>query len=128
MNQHVWEFLDYYITRRHAPHYAVMISGPWGVGKTYLIKKFLRQNNGKLKKPLYVSLYGLSSITEIDDAVFQASFPLLGGKAAKIVGKLAKTALKHYGADAGDLHIKDALPKLKADVYVFDDLERCDAP
>jgi DNA polymerase III delta prime subunit len=127
-NPHVWEYLTYYLSLPHSPHYAVLISGPWGIGKTYLVKEFLRQNAHKTKKHVYMSLYGLSSIEEIDNALFQAAFPLLGGKLAKITGRLAKAGLKYVGVDSGDLSIRDVMTKLNADLYIFDDLERCEAP
>lgn len=128
-NPHVWEYLTYYLSLPHSPHYAVLISGPWGVGKTYLIKEFLRQTVDKTeKKSVYVSLYGLSNIQEIDDALFQNAFPLLGGKIAKVTGRLAKAGLKYVGVDSGDLSIRDVMTNLNADLYIFDDLERCEAP
>lgn len=127
-NPHVWEYLAYYLSLPHSPHYAVLISGPWGIGKTYLVKEFLRQNADKTKKHVYVSLYGLSTVEEIDDALFQAAFPLLGGKVAKITGRLAKAGLKYVGVDSGDISIRDVMTKLNADLYIFDDLERCEAP
>jgi hypothetical protein len=127
-NPHVWEYLTYYLSLPHSPHYAVLISGPWGIGKTYLVKEFLRQNVPKTKKHVYLSLYGLSSVEEIDAALFQAAFPLLGGKIAKITGRLAKAGLKYVGVDSGDLSIRDVMTKLNAELYIFDDLERCEAP
>jgi hypothetical protein len=75
-----------------------------------------------------VSLYGLSTIEEIDDALFQAAFPALTGKAAKVAGRIAKIGLKFLKVDSGDWSIKEFLNKFEADVYVFDDLERCEAP
>jgi predicted ATPase len=42
-NQHIWEYLKFYISMKHAPYFAVMIDGAWGIGKTYLVKKFLQQ-------------------------------------------------------------------------------------
>ena len=127
-NPHVWEYLTYYLSLPHSPHYAVLISGPWGIGKTYLVKKILREKADLTKKHVYVSLYGLSTVEEIDDALFQAAFPLLGGKIAKITGRLAKTGLKYVGVDSGDLSIRDVMTKLNASLYIFDDLERCEAP
>ena len=126
-NQHVWEYLNYYLSLPHSPHYAMLISGPWGIGKTQLINEFLRQKTLKTKKHVYMSLYGLSSIEEIDNALFQAAFPLLGGKVAKITGQLAKAGLKYVGVDSGDLNIRDVMTKMNADLYIFDDLERCEA-
>src|SRR4051794_9363809 len=83
-NKHVWEYLTYYLDLTRAPGFAVLLSGPWGVGKTYLLKAFLKEKLGEdAASYVYVSLYGLSSIEEIDDALFQAAFPVMTGTAAK---------------------------------------------
>jgi DNA polymerase III delta prime subunit len=128
-NKHVWEYLTYYLGLTHAPCFAVLISGPWGVGKTYLLKAFLKDKFGQdTAKYVYVSLYGLSSIEEIDDALFNAAFPALTGTAAKVAGRVAKAGLKFLKVDPGDWNIKEFINKFDAKVYVFDDLERCEAP
>jgi hypothetical protein len=128
-NKHIWDYLNYYLRLGHAPGFAVLLSGPWGVGKTYLLKAFLKKEFGEdTANYVYVSLYGLSSIEEIDDALFQAAFPALTGTAAKVVGRVAKVGLKFLKVDPGEWDIKDFLNKFRAKVYVFDDLERCEAP
>ncbi|WP_316168417.1 MULTISPECIES: P-loop NTPase fold protein [unclassified Bradyrhizobium] len=128
-NKHVWDYLTYYLGLAHAPGFAVLVSGPWGVGKTYLVKAFLKDKfQEDTANYVYVSLYGLSSIEEIDDALFQAAFPVMTGTAAKVAGRIAKTGLKFLKIEPGDWDIKDFLNKFKAKVYVFDDLERCEAP
>src|ERR1700722_11777661 len=128
-NKHVWEYLTYYLNLTHVPGFAVLLSGPWGVGKTYLLKAFLKEKFGEdAAQYVYVSLYGLSSIEEIDDALFQAAFPVMTGTAAKVTGRVVKAGLKFLKVDPGEWNIKDFLNKFKAKIYVFDDLERCEAP
>lgn len=122
-NQHVFDYLQYYLTLAHAPHYAVLISGPWGVGKTYQVKRFLQNHVPKPEKLLYVSLYGLSTLDEIRDALFQSAYPLLTGKPAKIIGSLLTAGLKYVKVDTGGITAGDVIG-FRADVYVFDDLER----
>jgi GTPase SAR1 family protein len=126
-NQHVKDYLSYYILLPHSPHYAVMINGPWGVGKTYLIKEFLRQHFGQDKKDVYVSLYGLATIDEIDAALFHAIYPALGWKVTRLGARVGKTLLKHIGFDS-DFKIGEVINKFNADLFVFDDFERCEAP
>lgn len=122
-NQHLLDYLGYYLSLTHSPHYAVLISGPWGVGKTYQVKRFLRHHQPKPEKLLYVSLYGLSTLDEIRDALFQAAYPLLTGKPAKIIGSLLTAGLKYAKVDTGGISAGDIIG-FKADVYIFDDLER----
>jgi KAP family P-loop domain len=125
-NDHVLEYLTYYCALPHPPHYAVMVSGPWGVGKTYLVKRFLNRHFEESKRPIYVSLYGLSTIDEIDAALFQAIYPALGWKTTKVGVRVGKTLLKKFGLDP-DIKAADLISKFDANTYVFDDLERCEA-
>ncbi|WP_316228649.1 P-loop NTPase fold protein [Bradyrhizobium sp. SZCCHNR1045] len=128
-NKHIWDYLAFYLGLGHAPGFAVLVSGPWGIGKTYLLKAFLKRQFGdETAKYVYVSLYGLSTIEEIDDALFQSAFPALTGTAAKVAGRVAKAGLKFLKVDPGDWNIKEFFNKFDAKVYVFDDLERCEAP
>lgn len=128
-NKHVWDYLTYYISLAHAPGFAVLVSGRWGVGKTHLLKDFLKVTfEDDVTNHVYVSLHGLSSIEEIDDALFEAAFPVMTGTAAKIAARIAKASLKFLKVEPGDWNIKEFLNKFRAKVYVFDDLERCEAP
>jgi len=127
-NKHVCEYLSYYLDLAHAPRFAVLLSGPWGVGKTHLLKAFLKSRFGdEANAYVYVSLYGLSNLNEIDDALFQAVYPMLTGMPAKIAGRVGTAALKWAKFDADQFSLKDFASRFKAKLYVFDDLERCDA-
>ncbi len=126
-NSHVLEFLNYFASFPHSPRYAVLVNGPWGVGKTYLIKKFLEQRFPEKQGAVYVSLYGLNDSDQIDAALLQALYPFLGLKGVKIGGRLGKAALKFFKIDA-DIELKELISKFGAQFYVFDDLERCDMP
>ena len=114
-NQHVRDYLTYYLRLAHSPHFAVLISGPWGIGKTYLLKKFLQEHFGQEQNQyVYISLYGLSTTDEIDDAMFQAIFPILTGTGANVVGRIAKAGMKFFGVDSSDFNIRDFLNKFDA--------------
>jgi KAP family P-loop domain len=126
-NQEVKDYLTYYIAFPHPPGFAVMLNGPWGIGKTYLLKEFLRSIAAGGVKYVYVSLYGLTSFDEIDDALFRATYPLLDNKGIQLAGRAAKALGKFFRIDL-DLGAKDILNKANADLFVFDDLERCDIP
>ena len=51
-NKHIEKFLDYYLNKEQSPDYAVLITGCWGSGKTYFIRKYLEGNYNRkeLKK------------------------------------------------------------------------------
>lgn len=102
--------------------YAIMITGKWGVGKTYFVKnvidKIIQKQNLKL---MYVSLYGLSTCKDLDHHVFTAVYPFTGTTGYKIGKAVTETILKRedisFAAHDLDFPIKNA-------VLVFDDLER----
>jgi hypothetical protein len=131
-NKHIRDYLSYYISLSHAPHYAVMITGPWGIGKTFLIKKLLAERFKDGKEYIYLSLYGLSSRDDLDVALFQAAYPLLGSKTVKVGARLSMAALKtlskFYHVELPDFKVSDLASRPTAVLYVFDDLERCAMP
>jgi KAP family P-loop domain len=126
-NRHIREYLNHYIGFAHPPGFAVMLSGPWGIGKTFLLRKILDGKFQAPKKYVYVSLYGLSKTEEIEEALFAALYPWQATKGAKIIGGIARTAFKYFKVQP-ELVKADILDKLSADLYVFDDLERCEMP
>lgn len=48
---------------------AIAITGPWGVGKTFFWKKFIENNNFK-RKYIYVSLFGLQSLSDLKTHIY----------------------------------------------------------
>jgi KAP family P-loop domain len=126
-NAHIQSYLDYYISLSSAPNYAVMIEGPWGIGKTFLTKKLLSTRMQEPQKYVYVSLYGLSSPEQIDDALFGAFHQMFDSFGGKMVMGVVRAGLKWLRADP-EFKRSDFLSRCHADLYVFDDLERCNMP
>lgn len=126
-NQHVKDYLAYYVGFPSPPRFAVLLNGPWGIGKTFLVKEFMKPFADRGLRYVYVSLYGLTSLDEIDDALFRAMYPLLDNKGVQLAGRAAKALGKYFRVDV-DLHAKDVLNKANSDLFIFDDLERCDLP
>lgn len=125
-------FLFHYATQPASPHYAVMIEGEWGSGKTWLIKDFAKRlTRQHQKKTLYVSLYGVSSVTDIAEQFYQQLHPVLGHELVRTSWSLARKALKgtfKIADEAVELEFAtpDVQRRLKTHdaILIFDDLER----
>jgi len=140
INSHIETYLDYYCGLSHAPGFAVLLQGQWGCGKTWFINKYREKLTGENHKCLYVSLYGMTSFSEIEDAFFQQLHPILSSKGMAITGKIFKGLLKGTlkidlnddGRDDGTLNVQvpeinlpEYLKNADKSILIFDDLERC---
>ena len=155
-NKHIEEFLDYYLNVEQSPDYAVLITGCWGSGKTYFIRKYLEGKGAAGKDVVktfdwltdcekyavvYVSLFGVKSREEIDKRVLEKLHPILNSgiaqnvpSAISLVGKIAGTATANPTITiAGktisffvDSFWEQKRKKFQNAVVVFDDLERAD--
>lgn len=138
-NEKIEDYLKFYIELRNTPGFAVLVDGEWGSGKTWFINKFIEKNNEA--KFIYVSLYGVSSVFEIEEQFFQQLHPVLSSKpftiGAKILRGVVKGTLKvdlpdfnkvTTGAEY-DVTITEGVPSFLKDtesrILVFDDIERC---
>lgn len=124
--------------------YAVLLNGSWGSGKTYFIKKYIESleqkfeetkstKNSIYKKPIYISLYGVNSISEIKNKMLLS---LIKNKTAKQFLPLLDVGLE-IGSDfiSDKTFIKNSdnklgkilgtLYKIENLIIIFDDLERC---
>jgi hypothetical protein len=130
--------LDYYIAAPSSK-YAVMVSGEWGCGKTYMLKnlylpeldKKYRKNNKNNKKPIYVTLNGINDIEEVKNKIFiELSNDSVLKKASPIVN-LASLAFEVINKETGETikkgytELLNKMVEIKNIVIFFDDLERC---
>lgn len=92
-NQHIANFLDGYLNASNKPDYAVLITGDWGSGKTYFIKKYLGGDKKVVKDwltdcenyiVLYVSLFGTKSRADMDGRVLEKLHPILKSEKIKV--------------------------------------------
>jgi tRNA A37 threonylcarbamoyladenosine biosynthesis protein TsaE len=74
-NSHVEEYLNYYCDLPHSPGFAVLLKGQWGAGKTWFVRRYCEKLKDKKQQSLYVSLYGMTNIYEIEDAFFSSYTP-----------------------------------------------------
>jgi len=111
----------------------IALSGKWGTGKSHLWNE-VRKASGEdgVKNALYVSLFGLSDMSQIKLKIIQSALPYADSKSVaweKITGAMnsAKTVLKgfHRGFSALDELALLAVPAiLNNKVIVLDDIER----
>lgn len=73
-NSDMERILDHYLQTRR-PDYAIMISGKWGIGKTYFIRRYLRRIQWNIFRefPVFVSLYGVENEEQIEQELVKKS-------------------------------------------------------
>ncbi len=126
INEHIESFLDYYCSLPYSPEYAVMLKGLWGCGKTWFINQYFEKIKQKGIKYIYVSLYGITTIAEIENQFLQQLHPRLSSKGMEWTIKLLKSGLDSIsGLDIPDTEIPDFLKNTDGYLLIFDDLERC---
>lgn len=151
-NQNIGEFLTTYVNNPE-PGYAVLVKGPWGCGKTFFINNWLESystpkgdytEDDIVLEPIYVSLYGKTSIDQITKDIDKALHPILYSKVYKVVKNVFKVAGKIALKTSFDLDndgkeetsftsTLDSLSIFSSDdksikgckFLIFDDLERC---
>ena len=71
---------------------AILISGAWGIGKTYAVKQYIKEKeesiNKKELKIAYTSLFGKKSLDEINTELYQIFNP--GTKILTAITNVAK--------------------------------------
>lgn len=123
-NAHVKAFLDYYVAAKEPLGYAVLLNGPWGVGKTYLIKRYFEECSVPNDGYIYLSLFGVRTTEDLQRNLFAAAYPILSGKSAQVLSSLTKTGLGFFNLNS-DLKLSKIKQIPKGKVIIVDDLERC---
>ncbi len=140
-NYQIINYLDFYL-ETISPKYAILLTGKWGSGKTHFIKKY-RQKKQADRKFLYITLYGVSNPSAIEDQVFQQLHPILASKPVVWTTNILKAAARAgfkfdfdgdgksdgtANLDFSKISVKDFLDDSGSNILVFDDLERCLMP
>lgn len=120
-------------------NYAVIISGRYGIGKTYYLENFLFPEIKKIKKEtdekeekyktIRISLFGLASIDELEKLIFLEIYPLLKNKGVQIFGGILKGAAKYAKIDLDKILEDSGLTPGEINNYenfviCFDDIDR----
>ena len=146
MNEDILRFLEKYKDDPD-PQYAVLLDGKWGCGKTFFIKSWLdtfqTENEDELA-PMYVSLFGVQTVKQINDTINGLLFPFMNSKVYKIgktITKMVASAALRFNVDYDGDKKNDGTVDFKLDplmdllndkkeelkgrrILIFDDLER----
>ncbi|QWI92712.1 P-loop NTPase fold protein [Bacillus mycoides] len=138
MKKYVEVVKDY--LERPRTNYALMISGDWGNGKTYFLKNsiFPELENMK-KKPIYITLNGLSTTEEISKQIYLETSlfsnekikKLTESKTIKHITQFSKvihnaaTIFNLSGNSENSIDYEELIDIKDNFVLCFDDLERC---
>ncbi|MFO1104006.1 MAG: P-loop NTPase fold protein [Methylocystis sp.] len=131
VNAHLENYLDYYQTLE-APRFAVLITGEWGTGKTYLVGKRLCLQ-GEDAKAIYVSLFGLKTAEDVVATIYAEMHPSehkLQENIEKVGEAFKGVSVAGFGVGgAGSAFASLISAKLRKEVdasktIVLDDLER----
>lgn len=138
VNSHIEDYLDYYTNLPESPKFAILLKGKWGSGKSWFINKYIDKKT-KIK-PLYVSLYGVNSFSQIEDSLLEQISPFWNSKGMKIAEKVGKGLLKgtlkidldgdnqddgNWSFSMPDIEKKFLINDSDFSLLIFDDLERC---
>jgi len=147
-NQNIKDFLINHYLLEDKTTFGILINGEWGAGKTFLINE-IRDELEKPKKAqfLYVSLFGLTTVEQLNEKLYSVAHPVLTSKQFKFLLKLLKAtvsaAAKFEYKDEQTPKIRDTdltitLPtdlipedsdskqvKTKK-IIIVDDIERCE--
>ena len=130
----------FYDKLRSDKKYSFLITGNWGVGKTYSYNKFAKS---KKNKKYYYSLFGISELRELEKMILKdVIFPDLKKLDEKTTPKVLKGIL---GGMIKDLGLENSIDAISPNniletltfrdlkftpksLVCFDDLERCKIP
>jgi len=123
------------------PHFAVLIEGPWGCGKTHFVKRLLEDESFTNRKIIYLSLFGISDANSFQTQLFLASASEATKRlhaGAGLLGSVIKGVLRidlnedqkpdanaNLSFSGAEKWIEKISGNLDNAVLILDDLERC---
>lgn len=132
-------YIKEWVNAPHSPKFAIMLEGPWGSGKTFLVNELIKDNDLTPRKRIYISLFGINSVRDFESQLSLAAMTKteklvrqgLGFASSLISGSLS---LQNDGLN-GSVDLNKAMDKIlevtnkttsaiEASFIVIDDLER----
>lgn len=115
--------LDSYL-RHPPPGYAFLLSGNWGVGKSFFWSRYKRRLAQFGMTPIAISAAGLQTSEDLERAFFQASINNVGRTQVREAGAvIGRALLRFVKIDPDDIKLKAAVTGGKT-VVSIDDVER----
>lgn len=139
MNENIKDFsILNFIDSQISPHFAILLKGKWGCGKTYLINQILDDVYEKDKKEIkkhviYISLYGISTLPQLRSSFFTALHPFTNNKFFHFFKKAFDEFVKFkYNFDISFIDFSELLNSDKVEkefkILIVDDIERSSLP
>ena len=128
MNEAVTAALDSYIETTHPVPHAILVEGPWGSGKSTFLRSYFEarttagKDTGRLEGPLFISLFGLKSASDLQRRIRESVSPL-GSDVAELVGGSVEAFASAFGAkrlaqSMEDIGLREAERLLRERVFV----------
>ena len=130
----VRDFLRLWVNTKNSPHFAVLIEGAWGCGKTFFIKNLIKEKNFTKRNCLYLSLFGLEDIEAFRASLFEVSASQLSkffkGGSIFLIYSLNDSGWRNLPKIFENVlrAFQTWSTRLDNSVLVLDDLERCSIP
>jgi hypothetical protein len=121
--------------------YSLILSGSYAIGKTHFLKSegikriesIINERTGKSYKPIYVSLFGIQNLAQLESQILLSILPLKKGiteNTLRVLKPMSRVGLGLLGVKGYDALISDVndvfkkVPSLKNLVLVLDDVDR----
>ena len=137
----VEEYIKDWATSETSPHFAVLIEGAWGCGKTHFIKGLTNNKDFTEKKIIYLSMFGLSNVADFERQLFYASASSTANffhQSTSFIGSVFSSNLTVGSIglpinfnrifDKIGKKIEDSTNILNESLLILDDIERCQIP
>ena len=113
-----------------ATDYAILIKGEWGVGKTFLVKNsiipYLKQNNIRYKDVIYISLYGIKDLQELENRMMNCIIErhVKNNKVVKKLTDYSKILVDSLNEKTLIINSIKFFQEISNYMWIFDDIER----